>query len=80
VAGPGKTRLGWTTISLVKTKGSLAGKGEWTPGRYLLAATGLMHNSGVLLKKVSPDRISGAGVTEAWAARPQSSAKGFRRR
>ena len=58
---PGKTRLDWTTISLVKARGPSAAEGDLSPGNYLLAASGLMHNSGAVLRQVPPDRISGAG-------------------
>lgn len=57
---PGKTRLDWTTISLVKTKATSGGTGELGAGSYLLAATGMMHNTQAVLKKVPPDRISAA--------------------
>lgn len=61
VLTPGRTRLDWATISLVKTNGAPAGPdGEWTAGRYLLAASGLMHNTGTVLKRVPPDRVSTA--------------------
>ena len=55
---PGKTRLDWTTISLVKANGALAKEGELTAGRYLLAASGLMQNTGTVFKHVPPNRIS----------------------
>ncbi|MEN6495864.1 MAG: carbohydrate binding domain-containing protein [Thermoguttaceae bacterium] len=57
---PGKTRLDWTTISLVKAKGATSETGSLTAGRYLLAASGLMQNTGTVFKKVPPDRISTA--------------------
>jgi len=57
---PGKTRLDWTTISLVKASGSPAKEGELTAGRYLLAASGLMHNTGTVFKAPSPEKISTA--------------------
>lgn len=57
---PGKTRLDWTTISLVRARGASSDKDELTPGNYLLAASGLMQNTGTVFKKVPPDRISTA--------------------
>lgn len=57
---PGQTRLDWTTISLVKAQGAPAKEGELTSGNYLLAASGLMHNTGTVLKKIPPDRVSTA--------------------
>ena len=57
---PGETRLDWTTISLVKAKGARSEGGALTAGNYLLAASGLMHNTGTVFKKVPPDRISTA--------------------
>lgn len=61
VLTPGRTRLDWATISLVKSNGAPPGPaGEWTSGRYLLAASGLMQNTGTVLRKVPPDRVSTA--------------------
>lgn len=59
---PGRTRLDWTTFSLVKAKGPLPAAGEENlpPGSYLLAATGLMHNTGTVLKEARPDYVSTA--------------------
>ncbi len=57
---PGPTRLDWTTISLVKAKGQPAGDDRLSAGNYLLAASGLMHNTGSVFKKVSADSISTA--------------------
>ena len=43
---PGKTRLDWLTLSLTCTNPKGKGeKGRLAPGNYLLAATGLIHNS-----------------------------------
>lgn len=57
---PGKTRLDWTTISFVKAKGEAAQADRLTAGRYLLAASGLMQNTGTVFKQPAPDRISTA--------------------
>lgn len=57
---PGKTRLDWTTISLVKASGAPSTADDLAAGRYLLAASGLMQNTGTVFKKVPPDRISTA--------------------
>jgi hypothetical protein len=57
---PGRTRLGWATISLTKARGAPGNKERLTSGRYLLAATGLMQNTGEVLKQVGPNRISTA--------------------
>ena len=57
---PGKTRLDWATISLVKASGEPARDDTLTSGRYLLAATGLMQNTGMVLKNVGSDRVSTA--------------------
>lgn len=57
---PGKTRLDWATISLVRTTGGPASGDLLAPGRYLLAATGLMHNTGTVLKQVDKDLVSTA--------------------
>lgn len=57
---PGPTRLDWATISLVKTRGHAAGQGELAQGNYLLAASGLMQNSGAVLKQVGDASVSTA--------------------
>lgn len=57
---PGQTRLDWTTVSLVKAKGAPGSKDRLTPGHYLLAATGLMHNTGTVLKQALSDAVSTA--------------------
>lgn len=57
---PGPTRLDWATISLVKAEGAPAEEGRLTAGRYLLAASGLMHNTGAVFKAPSADQISTA--------------------
>jgi hypothetical protein len=57
---PGQTRLDWTTFSLVKAKGEPGRKDRLTPGHYLLAATGLMHNTGTVQKRARPDSVSTA--------------------
>lgn len=59
---PGRTRLDWATISLVQTSGAdSAATGPLAPGRYLLAATGLMQNTGTVLKKVPGGVSTGQG-------------------
>ena len=57
---PGQTRLDWATVSLVKAKGEPAQADKLTPGSYLLAASGLMHNTGTVFKQVSDVSISTA--------------------
>lgn len=56
---PGETRLDWTTISLTQASGE-PGDARLGPGRYLLAATGDMQNTGEVLKPVPPDKVSTA--------------------
>jgi len=56
----GNTRLDWVTISLVKAKGAPGREDRLTAGSYLLAATGLMHNTGTVLKQAAPAKISTA--------------------
>jgi len=56
---PGATRLDWTTVSLTQAAGE-AGDGALGRGRYLLAATGEMQNTGEALKQVPPDKVSTA--------------------
>lgn len=50
----GKTRLDWATVSMV----CLDGEGFDKPGRILIAATGLVHNSGAVLRKVGNNRFT----------------------
>ncbi|GAB6166386.1 hypothetical protein JCM19992_23860 [Thermostilla marina] len=51
---PGKTKLGWSTISLTV----IDGKGFGGPGRILLAATGVVQNRGATLEDLGNDRIT----------------------
>lgn len=59
----GKTRLGWTTVSLVKARGlsdSDSKNGTLSKGVYLLTATGDMRNSGEELGRTSNGEVSTA--------------------
>lgn len=59
----GKTELGWATVSLVKGPGAEKGakkSGKLSPGRYLLTATGLMHNTGAKLVRVDGNNVTTA--------------------
>ena len=61
VIKPGKTRLDWTTVSLVNTsekKPNPVKKDLLAPGRYLLAASGLIHNTNAEFVSLPGDRIS----------------------
>ncbi|MDO5581575.1 MAG: carbohydrate binding domain-containing protein [Planctomycetia bacterium] len=59
---PGKTRLDWATISLVRTDLPKSEKlqkcGILPSGRYLLAASGLIHNTGARFVSLPNNRIS----------------------
>ena len=57
---PGRTRLDWATVSLVKAQGAPAFRDRLTAGRYLLSATGLVQNTGTVLKQARPDAVSTA--------------------
>lgn len=69
---PGKTRLDWTTMSLVKTD-SVSEKNEkkFMPGRYLLTASGLIMNTGAKLvelpngKQISMASAQGGSMGKA---------------
>ncbi len=51
---PGKTKLGWSTISLTV----LEGEGFRGPARILLAATGAVQNQGAKFEDLGNDRIT----------------------
>ncbi|MBR1633379.1 MAG: carbohydrate binding domain-containing protein [Bacteroidales bacterium] len=58
---PGKTRLDWLTLSLTLAHpaGEAASREMLRPGRYLLAATGLVQNTGQKIVPLDmPERIS----------------------
>lgn len=59
---PGKTRLDWLTLSLTLAEAFEKAKpgSMLRPGRYLLAATGLVQNTGMKIVQVSenPNKIS----------------------
>jgi hypothetical protein len=57
---PGPTRLDWATVSLVKAQGATNDLDSLSRGRYLLAATGLIHNTGIALKETGKGYISTA--------------------
>ncbi len=56
---PGKTRLDWTTVSLV----------EATPGRWLVAATGVMLNTGMSLE-YRPGSTVKSTCSDQWGEAP----------
>ena len=61
VLKPGKTRLDWTTVSLVNTskkKPDPVKKNVLASGRYLLAASGLIHNTDAVFVSLAGNRIS----------------------
>ena len=64
---PGKTRLDWTTVSITLATGESPkaaqneGQAILTPGRYLIAATGLVQNTDAKFVEMSPNQISTAG-------------------
>lgn len=48
---PGKTRLDWLTLSLVRSDGSpVKNQGNLASGEWLLAATGLIQNTGMIVR------------------------------
>lgn len=53
----GKTRLGWTTISLVSRYGTGFGE-SGHPANILLAATGVSENKGMIIEKMSNEEIT----------------------
>jgi len=58
---PGKTRLNWATISLTNTTPDGSGRkaeDRLAPGRYLLAATGMCHNTDAVIVDLGGGRIS----------------------
>ncbi|MDO5580384.1 MAG: carbohydrate binding domain-containing protein [Planctomycetia bacterium] len=57
---PGKTRLDWLTFSLVRTDGSVEkNDADLAPGDWLLAATGLIQNTGMIIRDLGEkNRIS----------------------
>lgn len=59
----GKTRLDWATVSMV----CVDGKGFDQPGRILIAATGLVQNTGAELQKVSDDKVT---LGRNWGSEP----------
>lgn len=54
---PGKTRLDWLALSLTLAEpyGDAGNEGILRPGRYLLAATGLVQNTGMKIVQISKD-------------------------
>lgn len=59
----GPTRLDWATVSLVARDG----KDFTSPGRILIAATGLMENTGAKLESLGGDRIT---LRRNWGSEP----------
>ncbi|MBO7725769.1 MAG: hypothetical protein J6S40_04820, partial [Thermoguttaceae bacterium] len=58
---PGATRMDWTTVSLTAANLSAAGeKGTLAPGRYLLAATGLVRNTDAVFKVYEEGKLTAA--------------------
>ena len=58
---PGVTRMDWTTISLTAVNPSAAcEKGTLAPGRYLLAATGLVRNTDAVFKVYEEGKLTAA--------------------
>lgn len=60
----GESELGWATVTLVKAKNvdkNAEKNGALTPGTYLLAATGLMHNSDAKMVEVGGKDVTTAG-------------------
>ena len=58
---PGKTRLDWLTLTLTNTTPSGTGSGnseKMAAGRYLLALTGLVHNSGAKIMELGGEQLS----------------------
>lgn len=58
---PGKNRLDWFSLSLTNSTPPASRTGDANaiaPGRYLLAATGLNHNSNALVRAIGGDRIA----------------------
>jgi len=64
---PGKTRLDWLTLSLTMTSPIGASKpgNILRPGTYLLAATGLVHNTGAKIVSVPPKEHGRISCSEA---------------
>ena len=56
----GKTRLDWATVTLTET----------APGRWLLAATGFMENSGMKFEKYSDDDTDRRTLHKNWGDAP----------
>ena len=56
---PGRTRLDWLTLSLTRAMGTETSSGRLAPGTYLLAVTGLCHNTGAVLVDMGKSNISG---------------------
>ena len=59
----GPTRLDWATVSLV----AVDGKGFDRPGRILIAATGLVQNTGATLRKLDGDKVT---LDDQWGKAP----------
>ena len=65
---PGKTRLDWTTVSITRASGESPktvqkdGKEILGPGRYLIAATGLVQNTDAKFVEMAKDQISTASA------------------
>lgn len=59
----GATKLDWATVSMV----ALDGKDFRSPGRVLIAATGLVKNSGAEVEKLGDDRIT---LRNRWGNEP----------
>lgn len=58
---PGKTRLDWLTLSLTNTTpsiSSISGEQTLSPGKYLLAVTGLVHNTGAKIINVGAGQLT----------------------
>ena len=65
---PGKTRLDWTTVSITAASGQTPkaaqkdGKPILAPGRYLIAATGLVQNTDARFVEYEPGKITMASA------------------
>lgn len=59
----GQTRLGWATVSLV----CIDGEGFDQPGRVLVAATGVVKNTGAELARLAGDRVT---LADRWGSAP----------
>ncbi|MGQ9574222.1 MAG: carbohydrate binding domain-containing protein [Thermoguttaceae bacterium] len=60
----GPTRLDWATVSLVSIEGDQLGS---RPGRVLIAATGVVQNTGAQLEDLGEDRIT---LRNRWGTEP----------